>query len=199
MPDKDKEYLMLREEILHLDEIIIHTITFFYAFIATYMIFALPKFDTIYIILMYIVIWPAYVIVLSKARAMYKIGAYLSVFHENSESSNFKWETRNLKFSDSDKPPKFLSLGWVQAHMSAFHFPFFFVNIAALILFLLGTYQNRQDILSLYEGGKILIFCLLFFVTSALIHNHKNASTQNYTDRWKDIRIAESLATEKES
>ena len=47
----EKEYLMLRDEILHLDEVIVQTIAFFYSFIAGYMVFALSHRDTIYIIL----------------------------------------------------------------------------------------------------------------------------------------------------
>lgn len=91
----EKEYLMLREEILHLDEVIVHTINFFYAFLASFLAFALTQKDTIYIVLSYIVILPAYLIVLSKLHGMSKIGGYLYVYHEKHGNTNFKWETYN--------------------------------------------------------------------------------------------------------
>ena len=87
------EYLMLREEILHLDSITNNTINFFYAFIAAYIAFALTQEDTIFILLSFIGIIPPYLIVLNKMNALCKIGAYLYVFHEG---GSFKWERRNM-------------------------------------------------------------------------------------------------------
>ena len=40
------EYLMLREEILHLDSIANNTINFFYAYISAYISFALTQYET---------------------------------------------------------------------------------------------------------------------------------------------------------
>ena len=78
----DKEYLMLRDELLHLDTVVNNTINFFYVFIASFIAFALTQEDTIFILLSYIVIIPAYLIVISKMQGICKIGAYLSLFHE---------------------------------------------------------------------------------------------------------------------
>lgn len=75
-------YLMLREEILHLDSILNNTINFFYVFIASYSAFSLFQEDTTFLLLSYIVIIPAYQIVLNKMQAMCKIGAYLKIYHE---------------------------------------------------------------------------------------------------------------------
>lgn len=90
----EKEYLMLREEILHLDSLINNTISFFYTFMATYLAYALSQDDTILFVLSYMVIVPAYMIVLSKMQGICKIGAYLKVVHEGNE---FNWETKNMK------------------------------------------------------------------------------------------------------
>ena len=46
-----EEYLMLREEILHLDSVVNNTINFFYVFMATYVAFSLTQEDTIFILL----------------------------------------------------------------------------------------------------------------------------------------------------
>ena len=50
----DKEYLMLRDELLHLDTVVNNTINFFYVFIASFIAFALTQEDTIFILLSYI-------------------------------------------------------------------------------------------------------------------------------------------------
>ena len=50
-----EEYLMLREEILHLDSVVNNTINFFYVFMATYVAFSLTQEDTIFILLSFIV------------------------------------------------------------------------------------------------------------------------------------------------
>ena len=44
------EYLMLREEIIHLDTIISNVVNLFYAFIASFIAFALLQSDTIFIL-----------------------------------------------------------------------------------------------------------------------------------------------------
>ena len=39
----EQEYMMLREEIVKLEEIINHTVTFFYAFIAGFLMFVVKQ------------------------------------------------------------------------------------------------------------------------------------------------------------
>lgn len=192
MADKDKEYLMLREEILHLSTVISQTTNFFYAFIATYVatIVTISNRDTIYIIFMYIVIWPAYLIVLNKAQQMYKIGGYLLVYHEKKDHATFKWETYSLKFSENCASKKLFSFDWLQSHMRAYHFPFSLVNITAFLLFAAGTYQNRQNIFSIYEGLKIVIFMILFFIMSVLIYEQKKTTTNDYVTMWETIILS---------
>lgn len=189
MDNKDKEYLMLREEILHLSEIISQTTNFFYAFIATYMaaIVTISNRDTIYIIFMYIVTWPAYLIVLNKAQQMYKIGGYLQVFHERKKYATFKWETNSWIFSKKCTSKNLFSFDWFQSHIRAYHFPFSLVNIAALLLFVAGTYQNRQNLFSIYEGFKTIIFIFLFFTMSVLIHEQKKITTNEYITMWEHL------------
>lgn len=195
MVDRDKEYLMLREEILHLSDIISQTTNFFYVFIATY-ITAITAFlkdapdkrDTIYIIFMYIVILPAYLIVLNKAQQMYKIGGYLLVYHEKEDQATFQWERNSLLFSQYCASTKAFSFDWIQSHMRAYHFPFSLVNIAAFLLFAAGTYQNRENIFSVYEEFKIIIFLLLFSITFALIHEQREKTTNEYASMWDDLR-----------
>ena len=72
--------------------------------------------------------------------------------------------------------------------MRAYHFPFSLVNIAAFLLFAAGTYQNRENIFSVYEGFKIIIFLLLFSITFALIHEQREKTTNEYASMWDDLR-----------
>ncbi|MCI8807288.1 MAG: hypothetical protein HFF20_09840 [Oscillospiraceae bacterium] len=195
MADRDKEYLMLREEILHLSDIISQTTNFFYAFIAAYVAAmtaflkdAPDKSDTIYVIFMYIVILPAYLIVLNKAQAMYKIGGYLYVYHEQAGNAAFKWETYNREFSNYCAAEKPSAFHWVQSHMRAYHFPFSLVNITTVLLFAAGTYQNRQNIFSLYEGIKIAIFLLLSSTMFILIREQRKITTNDYIFKWKRLK-----------
>lgn len=51
---KDKEYLMLREEILHLDIIINNTITLFYTFISAIILFVLERKNSATLILCFL-------------------------------------------------------------------------------------------------------------------------------------------------
>ena len=133
---------------------------------------------------MYIVILPAYLIVLNKAQAMYKIGGYLYVYHEQRGFATFMWETNNSKFSKECVSEKLFSFDWIQSRMRAYHFPFSLVNIAAFLLFAAYTYQNRQSIFSVYEVFKIIIFLLLFSITFALIHEQRKITTNEYIDMW---------------
>ncbi|MCH1982450.1 hypothetical protein MCG98_07715 [Ruminococcus sp. OA3] len=170
----DQEYLMLRDELLHLDSVVNNTINFFYVFIASFIAFALTQEDTIFILLSYIVIIPAYLIVISKMQGICKIGAYLSVFHEGGK---FNWESRNIKFS--------------QRHVNIFsyivssNFPFIFVSAAVVILFL---YRTQWDTFSLvYEKCKLCSGFLLFLVVLVLAYKNRNITTKDYIKKWEDI------------
>ena len=97
MSTPKEEYLMLREEILQLNTIINSTINFFYVFVSAVLLFAINQTDSLYVLLTYLIIFPAYAIALSKAIGTYRIGGYLYVF---CEGSDFNWE-RSVNTSDS--------------------------------------------------------------------------------------------------
>ena len=147
--ENEKEYLMLREEILQLDSIANNTINFFYAFIAAYIAFALTQEDTIFILLSYIGIIPPYLIVLNKMNALCKIGAYLDVFHEGGE---FNWERRHSEFKNKYESSAFRVISW--------HFPFIFVVLAVNGLLL---YRTNWNSISVDDILKITISLILFF------------------------------------
>lgn len=169
------EYLMLREEILHLDSIVNNTINFFYVFIASYIAFALLQKDTIFILLSYIVIIPAYQIVLNKMQAICKIGSYLKIFHEGED---FNWETRHMQYKERYESSHFRIISW--------HFPFMLVSIAISVLFF-GK-MNWENIFSIWEIFKIIICinCILFILNN--VYRYKNISPKDYIEKWEEIR-----------
>lgn len=72
--------------------------------------------------------------------------------------------------------------------MRAYHFPFSLVNITTVLLFAAGTYQNRQNIFSLYEGIKIAIFLLLSSTMFILIREQRKITTNDYIFKWKRLK-----------
>lgn len=172
------EYLMLREEILHLDTVVNNTINFFYAFMATYLAFALTRYDTVFILLSYIIMIPAYLIILSKMKGMSKIGAYLKVFYEGQE---FNWETRNLKYIEDNNQIMIPS-----------NFPFVFVNIAVFALILYHTKWTTP--MACYESVKIILAIVMFVSLMILTLKNRNINTRSCLEKWEKIKLQEKAA-----
>lgn len=172
------EYLMLRDEILHLDTIVSNTITFFYAFIASFLAFALTQTDNVLFILSYIVIFPAYLIVLSRLEGIYRIGAYLKVFHEG---ETFMWETRNSKFVKA-RGKKYFS------YFVFSSFPFIVVNIAVLLLFFYKTDFKALADFEFYEIIKIVLMVILFVAFLFVFFKNRKVSTEDYFQGWEALK-----------
>lgn len=175
--DKKDEYLMLREEILHLDTIINNTINFFYVFIVSYIAFSLTQNDTIFLLLSYMVIYPAYLIVLSKMQGLCKIGAYLYVFHENKKDAVFKWEQRSVQYGNNNKN--------IFSYIISSHFPFLLVSCAVMILFFYST--KWDNIYSIYEIIKIIICICLNLILLIITVRNRKISTNDYVEKWEEI------------
>ncbi len=171
-----EEYLMLREEILHLDSVVNNTINFFYVFMATYVAFSLTQEDTIFILLSFIVIIPAYLIVLNKMQGICKIGAYLKVFHEG---NGFNWETRHMEYKEKNEMNHFRIISW--------HFPFILVSLAVSVLFILKT--NWSNTLSFYEICKIGAHIIMFICVFYNVIKYRNISPRDYIDKWTEIMV----------
>lgn len=168
------EYLMLREEIIHLDTIISNVVNLFYAFIASFIAFALLQSDTIFILLSYIVIIPAYMIVLNKMKAMYRIAAYLKIFHEGDE---FNWETRYMQYKDKNESSRFRVVSW--------HYPFMVVSIAVTALLIYKMEWDKN--LSFYEISKLFVGLLCMIFISINMIKYKNLGVKDYINKWDGI------------
>lgn len=167
------EYLMLRDEILHLDNITNNTINFFYAFISAYIAFALTQEDTIFIMLSFIGIIPPYLIALNKMNALCKIGAYLYVFHEG---KSFKWERRHMRYKDKYESSEFRVISW--------HFPFIFVSFAVSGLLL---YKTNWSSISVIDIIKISICFVLLLIVLIKAYKNRNICPKSYVGKWEEF------------
>ena len=179
MKKSKDEYLMLREEILHLDSIINNTINFFYAFVATIITFSITQDDSMFVLISYIVIIPAYLMVLSKEIGIFKIAAYLHVFLEGEE---FNWERRNRKLYSNDSAP-------ILYKIQSFNFPFLFVSTFVTIIFCIKTEWN--NICSTYESIKIFIAIGLYIIQLVLIIKNRRVSAKPYRELWDKVKKEE--------
>ncbi len=181
---KKDEYLMLREEILHLDKTVSNMISFFYATLSAYMAFVLDQKDSIYFILPYISIIPTYLITLRKLHVLCKIGAYLYVFHEKNDDNGFKWEKRNMEYMASERNEK--EKRDIFSYVTASNFPFLFATIATIILFLYKT--NWNNFPSVYECSKLIICVILNFLLLSIMFKNRIITTESCVRKWNNIK-----------
>lgn len=97
MPD-EKEYMMLRDEIYKIYDILEKTRNLFYVAVAAIFTCSLTLEFPILFLAAYCMIIPCYWVTIDYQRGMWKIGTYLAVFHEGKDS-DFNWERRNFTFS----------------------------------------------------------------------------------------------------
>lgn len=180
MKNKNDEYLMLRDEILHLSNLENQTINFLYVFVGSVLAFSITQKDTIAILISYIVIIPAYKMVISHEQGIYKIGAYLYVFLEGED---FNWERRSFVFYE--KIRNALENG-TRRKIQVFNYPFLFISTLIMIFFLART--SYATIFSPYELVKCIVSVLLYLYVLVTVANNKYYSVSKYIDLWKSIK-----------
>lgn len=174
------EYLMLREEILNNSNMENNTINFFYATAAAILAFSIDKSDSLYILISYVVIIPAYLIVRSKRRSICKIGAYLKVFHEGNE---FNWETRSCElYKGSEKS--------YSSKIQSTNYPFLFVSTFVMGLFFVktdwSTFCNDY-----YEIFKVIVALILYSIQISLIIKYKKITVEDFESEWDRVKNKE--------
>lgn len=172
---------MLRDALLHFDSVIVQTINFSYVFFASLLAFALTQEDTVYIMLSYIVIFPAYLIVLNKLHGICKIKGYLYTFHEHFGKTGFQWETNSMRFVDTMASKDVFSFNWITSFMYTHHFPFAMINIATFCLFIIRTKWENLDI---YNICKIFICTIAFIFMLLLINENRKYEINYFTQQW---------------
>ena len=178
--ENTNEYLMLRDEILHLDTIVNNTINFFYVFISAYLAFALGQQDNLLLLLSYMVIIPAYLIVMSKMHGMARIGAYLKVFREGPET--FMWETRNMERRKQKTKKTIFNF------IIAANFPFIFVSFTVTVLYVARTNLSCMDF---YEKFKLMICFFAFLLVIVITLRNRELSVDDYIETWEKVKNKE--------
>lgn len=174
---KDKEYLMLREEILHLDIIINNTITLFYTFISAIILFVLERKNSATLILVsYIIIIPAYRIVVGKRKNIFRIAAYLYVFLEG---DTFNWERRQRKMPNASGILSF-------SRISSINYPFLFVSTAVMIIF---AWKFKWNGLKSGAGlAEVSIAIILYIVQLIYIFKNRKIKMDSYIKQWEEVK-----------
>ena len=174
--ENDKEYLMLREEILHLDTIINNTINFFYVFVSAVPAYAIGQEDPLFVLIPWVVIIPAYRIVLGKRKNIFRIAAYLNVFHEG---GNFNWERRQKKMYE-------ISSYGRSKKISSFNYPFIFVSTFVMIVFV--TKINWLEVRVNIELLKIVFGVVLYSIQMGAIIKNRKIDADKYITQWEEIK-----------
>lgn len=173
------EYLMLREEILHLDTVVNNTINFFYVFVSAVLAFTITQDDSMFVLISYIVIIPSYLMVLSKEKMIFKIGAYLNVFHEGKK---FNWERRNRILYSHDSVP-------ILYKFQSFNFPFLFVSTFITLIFCAKTDWHKICIAD--EVIKVVMSISLYIVQLVMIVKNRRISSKPYITLWENVKNQE--------
>ncbi len=180
MRNPKEEYLMLRDEILKMAEIESNIINIFYTASSAIMSFSVTQEDNISILIAYVVIIPAYLMLISKEEAIYKIATYLYEFYECNNDDIF-WEHYNREFGKRKNKDILNDI--------SLNFPFAFVNILVFALFLLKTKWDCA--LEPYILTKVIISVLLFLGTAILIALKGKVKILKYSQIWKEIKNSE--------
>lgn len=106
MREQDKEYLMMREEILQFLNAYQLVRNMMYLVTATTLGFGIKDgmFSRAFIFLLpLIVILPSYIVSISYWEGVIKVSTYLMVFHELDRDCSFHWESRHYLFKKDYK------------------------------------------------------------------------------------------------
>lgn len=174
--ENDKEYLMLREEILHLDTIINNTINFFYIFVSAVLAYAISQEDAVFVLIPWVIIIPTYRIIVGKRKNIFRIAAYLNVFHEG---KSFNWERRQKKMYETTSYRR-------SKKISSFNYPFIFVSTMVMIIFVMKIKWNELGINM--ELLKIIAGTILYIVQIAAIIKNRKIDAEKYILQWEKIK-----------
>ena len=174
--ENDKEHLMLREEILHLDTIINNTINFFYVFVSAVLVYAIGQEDPLFVLIPWVVIIPAYRIVLGKRKNIFRIAAYLNVFHEG---KSFNWERRQKKMYETSSYGK-------SKKISSFNYPFIFVSTLVMSVFVMKI--NWHKVGMNIEVLKVVLGVVLYLIQICAVIKNRKIDVDKYIVQWEEIK-----------
>lgn len=191
MQSKD-EYLMLRNEILQIYNIVHGTRSILYLFVSGIVSYAFVNNKLGLLLLPHIVIIPMYLIAIDYTRDMYRIGTYLQVFHEGKD---FNWETRQYKLNYTIKN-KMIRFAKV------FHLPYLTTSVSCFLCFLYKSCSGNPNILigfvtKPYENIKTVIYIIIILIeliiTLIIYFKYRDMTSiqKNYYTSWNEIKLSE--------
>lgn len=176
----EKEYLMIREEIMYYYNVIHSSRNILYVALATILTFAISKNDPLLCMIPYCVIIPIYIVTIDYQYGMWRMGTYLLVFLEG---QNFNWENRLHKLNTN-------LMNGVNRHASSYHWPFIITSLCCTILFFLKiNYKNidYKTILEIIFSVSLTIGFLIFIKAQKTPDEIK----QTYINEWKSVMSLE--------
>lgn len=171
------EYLVLRDEILHLDNVIHNQISVLYVTVASILAFAINQDNSLLFLISYVAILPEYLIVVNKSDGMYKISGYMA---SRLEGGEFNWENNLIKFNNKYNNVRAYS-------RQAYDFPFVFSSMLATTMFFMTVdYDNLKSwyiIIQIIIASVCFLCVILIFISRYRIKNR----TEDSKSKWDKL------------
>ena len=181
-----KEYDKINTELLNKMNKQLQAVSLLYGAVGVILTFAVTNNISLMFLVPFCVIIPIYLLVIHDAHGMYKLGAYLAVFFEDSEDA---WETRLHKLNIRTKKS-------LPRWASSFHLPFIFVSVFSLVLF--AFFFDWQNISQFREIAELIVATICFSAVIALRITQKDVDKLKgqYIAEWKKIKAEETAKQE---
>lgn len=173
----EKEYLMIREEIMYYYNVIHSSRNILYVALAAILTFAISSKEPLLCMLPYCVIIPIYIITIDYQYGMWRMGTYLLVFLEGED---FNWERRLHKLNTKIENK-------INRHASSYHWPFTITSLCCTILFFLKINYNNIT----YKTVLEIVFSILLTIGFLIfIKSQKSPDLikQTYIKEWEIIK-----------
>lgn len=181
----EKEYLMIREEIMYYYNVIHSSRNILYVALAAILTFAISKKEPLLCMIPYSVIIPIYIVTIDYQYGMWRMGTYLAVFLEG---QSFNWERRLHELNTQPKKG-------INRHASSYHWPFIITSLCCTILFFLKINYKNID----YKAVLEIIFSVLLtigFLLFIMVQKSPDKIKQTYIDEWRNIKEIKENLTE---
>lgn len=185
----EKEYLMIREEIMHYYDLIQNLRNMLYISLAAILTFAISSdYDPLLCLLPYCVILPIYIVTIDYQYGMWSMGTYLLVFLEGEQ---FNWETR-LHILNTSLNEK------MERHASSYHYPFVVTGLSCTILFFLKIDYHEMNYRIIIEIIFAIILTISFLIYIK-IQKTPDEIKSVYIHEWKNIKDNKNFISGKQT
>ena len=138
--------------------------------------YAIGQEDALFVLVPWVVIIPAYRIVLGKRKNIFRIAAYLNVFHEG---KSFNWERRQRRLYETSSYGK-------SKKMNSFNYPFIFVSTLVMIIFAMKV--NWIEVGMNIELLKIILGVVLYAMQIGAVIKNRKIDADKYITQWEKIK-----------